>query len=398
MNKLLPRNRWLRLLLGLLLLVVLVLVAWAAVADPITVGRILRHGTTRIDDYAKYPYRPLTASAFPQPFKESTETGQIPQQVILADSSQRNLEDLLESNDSIAFLVIRQGEILYEQYYQDHGPNQISQIFSVSKSVTSALVGAAIQDGLIESLDQPVTDFLPELADQGWDQVTLGQLLSMTSGSDYVENDNPFGEHVIFNYTADLETRILEQRVEVEPGSEWRYKSGDNALLGLILDRVVAPRSLTDYAQEKLWSPLGMEHDGRWSIDQQGEEGLERTWCCLAASARDLAKIGQLYLQDGVVNGQRVLPLGWVAESTRLAFADALWGNDYRAIGVRGYGYQWWLASQEEGDFFALGKDGQYIYVNPATDVVIVRLGWSSGDLPLSAWLSLFQYISSQRN
>jgi CubicO group peptidase (beta-lactamase class C family) len=290
--------------------------------------------------------------------------------------------------------VIRQGEILYERYYQDHGPDQISQVFSVSKSVTSALVGAAIQDGLIESVDQPVTDFLPELAAQGWDQVSLGQLLSMTSGSDYVENDNPFGEHVIFNYTPDLEARILEQRMVDEPGSEWRYKSGDNALLGLILDRVVAPRSLTDYAQEKLWTPLGMEHDGRWSIDQAGEAGLERTWCCLAASARDLAKIGQLYLQDGVANGEQVIPPGWVAESTQPAFADALWGADYRAIGVRGYGYQWWLASQDEGDFFALGKDGQYLYVNPTTEVIIVRLGWSSGDLPLSAWLSLFQYIA----
>jgi CubicO group peptidase (beta-lactamase class C family) len=267
--------------------------------------------------------------------------------------------------------------------------------FSVSKSIIATLIGAAIQDGLIESVDQPITAFVPELSANGFDGVKLWHLLTMRSGSNYVENDNPFGEHVIFNYTPDLEEEILKLEAELPPAMEWRYKSGDNALLVLALTRALTPRTLTDYTQEKLWNPLGAEYGGGWSLDDEG--GLERSWCCLAATARDFAKLGRLYLNNGEWNGKRILPDNWVELSTQIdGVPPEYWDPDFAAIGVRSYGYQWWLLSEDQGDFMAFGKDGQFIYINPSAQVIIVRLGWSMGEMRLSDWVELFQTVAAE--
>jgi CubicO group peptidase (beta-lactamase class C family) len=180
-------------------------------------------------------------------------------------------------------LVIKDDTILYERYFQGHTQSSISQAFSTSKSILSILIGVAVDEGLIKSVDQPVTDFVPELADNGFGNVTIESLLQMRSGMDYVEDDNLFGEHVRFNLTTSLEAQILKLQMNEEPSEAFIYKSGDNALLALILDRALGAKTITEYTQEKLWTPLGMEYDGIWSIDHEGD-GLEKTWCCLAAT------------------------------------------------------------------------------------------------------------------
>lgn len=383
--------KWLlRICIALIALVLAVLTAWVLVAGPVTVQRILEHGTTRIDDYAKYPFRRLEADQ-PAPWPQGSIS--LPAELELRDGETYTVDEFLSANDSIAFVVIKDGQLVDERYYQDHDRQAISQAFSVSKSVISALIGAAIQDGIIKTLDQPVSGFIPELASRGYDQVTIEHLLTMTSGSNYRENDNPFGIHVILNYTPNLREEILSQRITDLPDFTFRYSSGDNAVLALLLERAIAPRTITQYTQEKLWTPLGMEQDGLWTIDEDDADALEKTWCCLSASATDLARIGQLYLQDGQWGEHRLLPAGWASRSTQSGISR-YWDENYAAIGIHNYGYQWWLASVEERDFFALGKDGQFIYVNPTTQVVIVRLGWSMGEQPLSMWLSLFQAVS----
>lgn len=367
---------------GTLACLVLVMVAWILVAGPVTVYRVLRYGDTTIDDFKDYPFRRLRASTHPFRFNDDSSTPPV------------SLPDL-SGTDTIAFLVVKDSRIVLEHYNHGHSASSLSQCFSVSKSITSALIGMAIDDGVIRSVDQPLTDLIPELEPHGFASVRLRHLLTMMSGSDYVENDNPFGEHVIFNYTPRLEREILKIRMETEPGRLFRYKSGDNALLALMLSRALAPRTITDYAQEKLWSPLGMEHHGIWSLDHEG--GLEKTWCCLAASARDFARLGRLYLREGDWDGRRILSADWVRQSTRHgAVPAAQWDADYARIGVRNYGYQWWLGSTEEEDYFGLGKDGQFLYVNPRRNVVIVRLGRTMGDLRLGRWLALFRQLSME--
>lgn len=395
MRKLLTRKR---LLIGLgaaLGVSVLFLLAWMLVAGPIAVLRILRYGDTNIDDYSHYPGRELQPSDDPIRFDAGGGGLELSPQVLTELGAVPDLDQWLESTDSIAFLVVQGDTVRHESYFQGHSASSISQLFSVSKSVTSALIGMAIDDGYLEGASQPITDLVPELAGAGFDQVTLAHLLTMMSGSSYVENDNPFGEHVRLNFTPNLEQQILAFELERPPGELFRYKSGDNALLGLALDRALGAETITEYAQRRLWTPLGMQDRGVWTIDDE-PDGLEKTWCCLATSARDLTKLGRLFLQHGSWNGEQLLSTEWVERSTGTRVPAAAWPEDYYAIGWRGYGYQWWLASPAQGDYFALGKDSQFLYANPAADLVIVRLGWSDGGLRSSQWIRLFQAIAEQ--
>ncbi len=382
---------------GVVIGVILVtLVAWIVIAGADTVSCILLYGDTNIDDFTHYPGRELHASDRPFRFTQSDSEFAIPTTALLPFGSGGDLERILETNDSIAFLILQGNTILYERYFQGHTASSISQVFSMSKSFTSVLIGMAVDDGYITGVDQAITDFVPELAPEGFDEVSIWHLLTMTSGSSYVENGNPIGEHVILNFTTELEDQILTFTMEREPGELFRYKSGDNALLGLALDRALGAETITDYTQRRLWTPLGMEDGGIWSVDHEGD-GLERTWCCLAASARDIAKLGRLYLDEGTWNGQQLLSADWIVQSTQIGqVPEDAWPDDYRSVGWWNYGYQWWLASQEEGDFFALGKDGQFLYVNPHADLIIVRLGWSNGGLSSSEWIQMLQAIAVQ--
>lgn len=370
--------------------ILLVLAAWVLVAGPVTVARVIRFGDSQIDDFRHDPGRELAPAAEPWALHQSRLA--LPQDIALPGGGE-SLEAWLADHDTIAFLLLADDRLVSEHYFQGHSASSISQLFSVTKSVTSALVGAAIQDGLISSVEQPITDYVPELSERSFDRVTLHHLLTMTSGSAYRENDNPFGEHVILNYTPRLEGRILEFEMESDPGSEYRYKSGDNALLGLALARSLGAETISEYAQRRLWQPAGMEHAAEWTLDR-AQDGLERTWCCLAASARDLARFGLLYANRGEGPRGQVLPAEWVARSTAPQVSAELWPEEYERAGWDGYGYQWWLASAEAGDYFALGKDGQYLYVNSMERVVIVRLGWSQGGLTSSQWLQVFREVS----
>lgn len=392
--QLVNRRKVVAVLAFLIAVVLVVVIAWIAIAGPVTVLRVVRYGDTDIDDYSHYPGRELAPGVSPFVPAQADEEMVISGESLSEYGSGIDLETVLDANNTIAFLVLKDDTILYERYYQGHTVSSVSQIFSVTKSFTSALIGLAIEDGLIDAVDQSITGLIPELEEKGFGDVTFRHLLTMMSGSSYQENDNPFGEHVILNFTPQLERWILSFDMEAEPGTVFRYKSGDNALLGLALARALAPETIVDYTQRRLWSPLGMQDRGIWTIDHQGD-GLEKTWCCLAISARDLARFGSLYLNEGIWGEERILPATWVEQSTqRGQVPEAAWPEDYRSIGWRSYGYQWWLLSEEDGDFFGLGKDGQFLYVNPRTKTVIVRLGWSAGDLRTSQWVKLFQDIA----
>lgn len=383
-------------LVGLFLILVTALIV---VHGPVAVYRLFTSSfDTRIDDFLHYPGRPLRASSTPYSFAVADQELAIPGGVLSAYGSDGELEPILEDNDSIAFLVIHDDTVVFERYFQGHNADSPSQAFSMSKSFTSALIGMAIDDGYLQGVDQPITAFVPELAAAGFDVVRIVDLLDMMSGSNYVENDNPFGEHVTLNFTSQLEQEILSFEMERPPGTLFRYKTGDNALLALALDRALGTETIAEYTQRRMWTPLGMQDDGVWTIDHEGD-GLEKTWCCLAATARDFAKLGRLYLNNGEWNGQQLLSSGWIDESTQVGqVPETAWPQEYSDVGWWNYGYQWWLASQEAGDYFALGKDGQFLYVNPGKDLVIVRLGWSLGALRSSQWVGLFQAIAEETN
>jgi CubicO group peptidase (beta-lactamase class C family) len=374
---------------------------WSIVSGPDIVYYALRRCCdSRIDDFDHYPGRRLQASDVPFHFGLRLEKAGLPELVEYADGRRAPLDELLESSDSVAFLVIKDDEIRYERYFQGYDASSLSKAFSVSKSVFSVLFGMAVDDQLIRSTQQAVTDYVPELAGTGFEAVSLEDLLQMRSGAAYSDKLNPLGIHVTFTFTSDLEAAILDMRTSGPAGGSFSYKSGNTALLGLVLSRALGRKSITDYAQERLWTPLGMESDGVWNLDHQGA-GLERTWCCLAATARDFAKIGRLFLNGGRWGEQQHLSRSWIERSTTGAFLGDDWPQTPQTRGFSNYGYQWWLPEGGRGDFLASGKDGQFIYVAPAREFLIVRLGWSYGKIrgkkmTDERWLRVFHSLADQ--
>jgi CubicO group peptidase (beta-lactamase class C family) len=196
----------------------------------------------------RFPIRSLQANPNPFRFQAAGQESAVPETVKLNEQGKIGLDELLASSDTVTFLIVKDDEILYERYYQGHTAADMFQVFSASKSLLSILIGIAIDDGLIESVDQPETAYVPELAEAGFDRVTIEELLHMQSNMDYFENDDMLGEHVALNYPNRLEAEILKFGLLETSDAQFRYKSGENALLGLILtsggcspQRVITP-------------------------------------------------------------------------------------------------------------------------------------------------------------
>lgn len=347
------------------------------------VGRFIWYNFADVNDHKIFPSRPLTAPSVKWPYPiASKERGP---KTITTKNKEITFDEYLVQNKTLAFLIIKDDSILYERYFKGYSKENIVPSFSVAKSVCSILIGCAIDDKLIQSVNDPVTLYIPELKKNGFDNVTIKHVLQMTSGLDFNESYvNPFGHAATFYYGLNLRKAIADLKLSVQPGTQFNYVSGNTQLLGLILERALKTRTVTEYLQEKLWSPMGMEYDASWSIDSK-KSGLEKTFCCLNARARDFAKIGSLYLNKGNWKGQQLVSEKWVKESTKYDKSEG--SASY-------YQYQWWLPS-DNGDFMAHGILGQYIYVNPDKKMVIVRLGEDEGN---ANWDDIFMAIAQQMN
>lgn len=343
------------------------------------VGRFIVYNFADINDHKKFPSRVLDNGD--QTFRFISVTPQITPEPVQVDDSTVPFEQYLEQNNTVAFLIIRNDSLLYEKYFDGYEPSSIVPSFSMAKSVTSILIGCALDEQLIQSVDEPVTNYVPELKKNGFDKVTIRHLLQMTSGIKFNESYyNPFGDAATFYYGTNLRRAISRMKLEADPGTRFRYSSGDTQLLGLVLDRALKDKTISQYLEEKIWQPVGMEYPASWSIDRKNN-GLEKTFCCINAPALDYAKIGRLYLHKGNWNGEQLVSQRWVEESTKI---DTLNGSAWY------YQQQWWLPSRN-GDFMADGHLGQFIYVNPAKNMIIVRLGRNRGDV---SWQRLFRKLA----
>lgn len=339
-------------------------------------GRFIFYNFADIKDYQKFQSRPLTANNTPFNF-QVTNNGKFPKTLnnILFDK-------YLEDNKTVAFLIIKNDTIQYEKYFKGYDEERIVPSFSMAKSVTSILIGCAIDDGLIQSVEEPITNFIPELKKNGFEQVTIKHLLQMTSGIKFNESYvNPFGHAASFYYGLNLRKEIGKMKLKSPAGQKFAYASGNTQLLGLVLERALKNKTITSYLQEKIWTPLAMEYDASWSIDRK-KHGLEKTFCCLNARARDFAKIGRLYKNRGNWNGNQIVSQHWVETSTKLDTSNG---------SAKFYQYQWWLPTPNV-DFMAEGILGQFVYVNPSKDLIIVRLGKQEGK---ANWWSIFTSIAN---
>ncbi len=292
----------------------------------------------------------------------------------------KDTKAFLEETDTSAVLILKDGKVVFEDYYLTGGRDVTWLSMSVAKSFVSALIGIAVAEGHIKSITDPVTEYVPELQGSAYDGVSIKDVLQMSSGArwneDYSDPNsdiNRFGR--IFAIGGSLNEFAATLTRELEPGTFNRYNSTDTQVLGMLLV-ATTDRSITDYMTEKLWRPMGAESVGYWLLD--GDE-MEMAFGGMNATARDYAKIGEMFRLGGKLNGKQIVPADWVRASVTPDAPHLQPGDDNPAsdFGL-GYGYQWWVLDGDEGEFSAIGVYNQMVYVNPAQGVVIVKLSANS--------------------
>ena len=388
------------LVIGLLILLAMPIL-YAYLAYPAEyVNRPLRWGESDVYDYQKFPERALEASDSPFEFPLNLDEDRIRTQ-FEAVSGIEDFDSFLVENSTQAFIVIRDDAILYEEYFNGASRDSIVTSFSIAKSFTSALIGIAISEGHIHSVDDPITDYLPELMerDPAFKNITIRDLLMMSSGIRYEEFPFVTGDNTKTYWYPSLRQLALEDtRIVGSPGEKFLYNNYHHLLLGLILERSTGA-SVTDYLQEQIWKPIGMQYPGSWSLDENGFEKMESG---INARAIDFAKFGRLFLHNGNWNRVQVVPTEWVAESTRVdKYVDyaQYYPNEFPFANGQGYyKYMWWGLQRDDQnyDFIALGNHGQYIYISPQRNLIILRFGESYGEFDGSqGWLEMFYRFSS---
>jgi CubicO group peptidase (beta-lactamase class C family) len=287
------------------------------------------------------------------------------------------LDDFVARARTTGLLVLKDGKVVLERYW--HGADATSRFasWSVAKSFVSTLVGFAIGDGLIKNVEDPVTDYLPELKGSGYDGVPIKAILQMSSGVAFNEDYEDSASDALLMWNAVLQYNrrtlsdfAIKSKRDVEPYAKFNYKGLDTVVLGMLVERVTGKNLATDLA-EKIWGPLGMEGDASWLIEDRSDKALEAPFCCLNARLRDYARFGQFMLQGGAWGGKQLLPATWVSEATRPDRSQVDFGALYPGYPM-GYQYQWWVRPGADHAFTAEGVNGQFIYVNPAQKLVIV--------------------------
>jgi CubicO group peptidase (beta-lactamase class C family) len=283
---------------------------------------------------------------------------------------------MLEKTNTTAFIVLHGNQLLYERYFNGANRETIQASFSAAKSFTSTLVGIVIEEGYISSLDDPITDYLPELLerDSRFEVITIRHLLSMTSGLRWDRNEsNPFSDDFLTYYSPDLRETAMEAQIIEAPGQRFLYNDYNPALLGIILERATG-MTVSEYMETRLWQQMGTEGYGSWSLDSENS-GFEKMFVGLNGRAIDLAKLGWLFLNNGKNGDTQVIPQAWIELSTDTD--DAIYTN--RGKYANYYQNYWWLDDENEA-YYAEGDKCQFIYVYPKADLVLARFGTDCGD------------------
>lgn len=334
------------------------------------------------------------------------------------------LDENLEGTNTNAFMVIKNDTIIYEKYFNEYDENSLLTSFSVAKSFVSALVGIAQEEGLLDE-NAPITTYLPELLKQDKDfaKITVNHLLNMQSGIKFDEYPriNPFTGMARLYYGTNIRGKITNGMKIAEAPGRFNYRSIDTQILGVILERVTK-MPLEEYLSQKIWKPLGMKSDATWTVDSERNK-MVKAFCCLNATTEDYAKFGRLYLNKGKYNGVQIVPTAWVAktDSGKKIYAhhdykNKWWTNShYDIFDTEAAGKAYAKANNKDflkakklksgkyvshfqgDDYNALGILGQYVYVNPTENIVIVRLGDSWRDDKFYLSELIYTYVGNGR-
>jgi CubicO group peptidase (beta-lactamase class C family) len=280
-------------------------------------------------------------------------------------------DSVLNHYESVAFLVIKNKKILFEKYWEGFSEDSISNSFSMAKSVISLMIGIAIDEGKIESVDQKVVDVFPEFNTcEANASLTIKDVLTMSSGLNWDESyGSLYSTTTEAYYGKDIFKQIVELEVVEESGKEFKYLSGNTQLLGLIIQSATG-EYISNYASEKIWKKIGAKNPALWSLDK--ENGIEKAYCCFNSNAQDFARIGQLILNNGMWDSTQIVSSAYVEKS----ISPANYIVDSKGEEVDFYGYQWWILNYKGSEIpYARGILGQYIYILKEKDAIVVRLG-----------------------
>ena len=318
-----------------------------------------------------FPTREIKASKNPKPLKRNTKT--LPE-TFFFEGEEKNLQECLDYFWSDGMIVLHKNEMVYENYWLGNNENKRHISWSVAKSFISALVGIAYEEGLIDSLDDPVTKYLDDFKETGYDDVTIKDILQMSSGvlfnedyADYDSDINRFGRAVATGTSMrDFSKTLTRER---EPGTYMHYVSINTQVLGFLLQEVTN-KSISQYLYNKIWNPLGMEDSAYFILDDVKDEfalgGLN-------ATLRDYAKFGLLYLQNGRWNDNQIISKQWIEDSHSTDGIHLVPGERETSSNPWGYGYQWWVPGFPDTDYTASGVYNQYIYIDPLSEIVIAK-------------------------
>lgn len=402
--------------LGLILTgIVIYGIAWLLTPSS-QIARALVWLESDVEDYKRFPYcevqpgdepfyfdKPVVAGYYSDLFNtEYLDPDQFP--------NQGSFDALLEDNGTTAFLVIKDDLLIYENYFNGYSADSIQTSFSAAKSFVSALVGIAIDEGYIDSVYDPITKYIPELLerDERFGEITIQNMISMSSGIQYVEHGLPWSDDATTYYNPDLQSAALTRTViQEKPGTKFLYNNYNPLLSGILLERATG-ESVCDYFESRLWSQIGMQAPGSWSLDSEATR-FAKMESGINGRAIDFAKFGRLFLNNGNWQGKQVISAGWVDESTRAdTVTDPVWH----------YQYYWWVSTSDSPEhhyeikngelvdyadvdplpdaryhYSAAGNYGQYIFVVPEQELIFVRFGTEYGDID---WFYFFEILAQR--
>ncbi len=325
-----------------------------------------------------FPTRTIKAGNKPYPLPMSDNPLPIKGLSISSGEKKYDLFDYMTLNRVVGLLILKDGKIVFEHYDFGFTPSDRWMSMSVAKSFTSTLVGAAINDGFIGSINDPVTNYILQLKGSAYDNVSLRNLVMMSSGvkwdETYTDPASDRRKYLEFQIASNKPGAVFDllrsQPKASEPGTVFNYNTGETSLIGEIV-RAATKKNLADYLSEKIWMPLSMESDALWWLDAPTPNGHEVAGSGVLATLRDFARFGQFILNGAQIGGKKIVPDWWLAEATKL---------QVRLTGDWSYGYQWWPVNAQvggvhEGAFMGRGSVGQYLYINPKEKIVGVGLG-----------------------
>lgn len=349
-------------------------------------------GVPKQTNYKHFPQRKIENDApvfsFKRPIKDYNLGNSIGVTNKDLNSTNIKLDSFVQIHKTISFLIIRNDTILYEHYSKRYNDTTMVSSFSLAKPIISTLIGIAIDEGKIHGIDDKIIDYLPELKGKsGLDKITIKHLLHHTSGIKFTDNLlNPVSDNMKFYWGNNLRQQMLDISLEQPPGTGFHYSSENTMLLGLIIEKVTG-NTVSHYLEQKIWKPLGMEAPAYWSLDRADKDAVEKVFCCLQARTIDFAKFGRLYLNQGNWNGRQIVSQNWVNTSTHSDPSD---GNKHF------YNNNWGIGPLKYGSYYAVGLYGQYLYLYPEKNIMIIRFGDVNMNYHPNYWTNLFLQIIDQ--